>query len=1588
MFSRAVRITFFANLLALAAISAALASPGSLDYTYGTNGLVKTDFSLVDEGAAVAVYQSGTYAGKTVVAGTVAPEDNSWNKFAVARYNIDGSLDTGFGTGGMATIALTAGGYDRASAVLIQNDDKIVVVGQANNGLQIGLVRYNADGTLDTGFGIGGVVRQVIGTSYGSWSGAVLQGDGNIAVVGQVQDSTYPDYIHSDLVRFNSAGAYINTWQTDFASTWSYEISPGVYQDFVSYEGFSAVAAQSDGKLVAVGYANTKTGQAATMTAARFLANGGLDASFGSGGKTTVSFSTDNSDYASGVAIQGDGSIVIGGRAGVSGGGNVFALARLTSSGTLDTAFNGTGKATIDAGGANEANALAIQSDGKILLAGYTTNFGVARFNTNGTSDTSFGTNGVATVDFGSDDRAYGMALQADGKIILAGWSGDDGTGRDFALARLNSQSTAMLYGSSTVSQNTDVISPGSTGDIIRIAVTTGGDLSPLSATSFTCSTSGTTSTADISGARLYYTGTSPAFSTATPFGSAVSSPSGSFTITGSQTLAEGTNYFWLAYTVSPSATTGNVLDADCTSITVGGTARTPTVTAPAGSRQIFNVLAIYDVGSHVPENNGGTNYLTTNFVAPGMTASNLTAGTGLTEDQYYTDTGLYVYTNWTTSSTPDPNQYFQVTITPYAAKQVTYDKLTFTVVADNYDGTPPYYGPTTIDLRYSTDNFVSSNVLLKTLTWTPSDVFEQKTFTDVDISAVGTRSGPVTFRWYGYKQNASADSTSSMGFANWVSGTSGASGTGSNIIFKGTVTSTVTPPAITKGFGAAAIPLNGTTTLTFNITNPDASVTQTGLAFSDNLPAGLVVASTPNLSNSCGGTATAVGGSSGVSLSGANLAPGASCTVSVDMQGTSAGVKNNSVQVTSANGGTGNTSNASIKVISPPTITKVFGAASVPLNGATSLTFTINNPNSTTALNGIGFTDTLPAGLIISTPNGLTGSCGSGTITATQGTGVLSLTGGTLGASGSCTFSVNVTGTAAGTQNNTTGSVTSTEGGTGGTASASIVVGAPPSIAMAFNPASIAPGETSQLTFTITNPAANTAAATGVAFTDTLPAGMVVATPNGLANSCGGTATATAGSGSISLTAGNIGINSSCTVTVNVTAQGGQYTNITGTVSSTNGGTGNTATANLSATQAPAITSANNSTFTIGTAGTFTVTATGYPAPTITESGTLPQGVTFSAGVLSGTPAIGTAKTYNITFTAHNSSGADATQNFTLTVAFDPGNPVLTLSTLSDGAVTTNPVLNISGAVTGPNGIQSLTINGVQITFSSDGGFSFPVQLDLGANTITIVATDNAGHQSTSTRHITLTPTAPAITFISPADGSTTNQNSTTVTGTTTAGSTVDASVNGGAAQAAAVNGTDFSITVSLASGLNTIEATATNAGVSSSAKLTIISNTTGPDLAITSPAVDVVTADQALTITGTVTTSTPSVTVSIDVDGQTYTPAVAGGAFQQQFTLSAEKNYSIVATATDANSNAAAARRNVIYSLTASGDINCDGKIDVADALMAMKASVNLVTPTADQLKRGDVAPLVNAVPEPDGKIDIEDAILILRKAVGLGW
>ncbi|HXM51120.1 MAG TPA: Ig-like domain repeat protein, partial [Pyrinomonadaceae bacterium] len=263
-------------------------------------------------------------------------------------------------------------------------------------------------------------------------------------------------------------------------------------------------------------------------------------------------------------------------------------------------------------------------------------------------------------------------------------------------------------------------------------------------------------------------------------------------------------------------------------------------------------------------------------------------------------------------------------------------------------------------------------------------------------------------------------------------------------------------PPTISKLFLPDTVAPDGTTLLSLTISNPNSdpnpNLTLTGISFTDNLPTGLVIALPNELSSDCGGTVTALPGSSSISLSDGTLAPGApdalhpgksipqapanpaqgTCFITVKVRAPfTLGVLNNTTQPISANEtGPGATSNtASLTVVtppSPPTIAKGFGAASIPLNGVASLTFTFTNPNSNVTLMNISASDTLPAGLVIANPNVLAGSC-LADISANPGSNMIAITALTLSPSSSCSFSVNVNGTSAGTKNNISQNVTAT---------------------------------------------------------------------------------------------------------------------------------------------------------------------------------------------------------------------------------------------------------------------------------------------------------------------------------------------------------------------------------------------------------------------------------------------------------------------------------------------------------------------------------------------------------------------------------
>ncbi|MCX6257466.1 MAG: GEVED domain-containing protein, partial [Bacteroidia bacterium] len=238
-----------------------------------------------------------------------------------------------------------------------------------------------------------------------------------------------------------------------------------------------------------------------------------------------------------------------------------------------------------------------------------------------------------------------------------------------------------MTYTSSTTTQNTAIVGIGEqNAQIIGLQVVTTGVTSPLSTTSITFNTNGTTIASDISNARAYYTGTSSTFATTTQFGSAVVNPGGSFSINGTVILSTGINYFWLTYDISPTASTGDLIDAECTSVTVVCTAYTPTITAPTGNRVVagmsFSSCTTTQTSGNVivgtPNANViGFQIVTTGFNAAGFNATSFTFNTNGTTSLNDISNARVYYTG-TTPTYSATNQFGTLVANPGGSFTIT----------------------------------------------------------------------------------------------------------------------------------------------------------------------------------------------------------------------------------------------------------------------------------------------------------------------------------------------------------------------------------------------------------------------------------------------------------------------------------------------------------------------------------------------------------------------------------------------------------------------------------------------------------------------------------------------------------------------------------------------------------------------------------------------------------------------------------------------------------------------------------------------------------------------------------------------------
>ena len=340
-----------------------------------------------------------------------------------------GALDTTFGSAATGKVITAMGtGNDNANGMAIQPDGRIVLAGGCINGANndFCIARYNVDGTLDTTFNTTGKVLSAIGASDDIASSAVIQPDGKIVLAGYCFNGANQDFC---VARYTAAGALDTTFNTT-----GFVITPiGSSDDYAS-----SVALQPDGKIVVAGYCFVSP--AYDFCAARYTASGALDTTFNSTGKIITPVGSGN-DVANSVAVQVDGKIVVAGYC-ASGGNQDFCLVRYTASGELDTTLSGTGRLVTAIGANNDyANRVAIQPDGKIVAAGYCYNAGangvcVARFNANGSFDTTFNGSGkVFTAVNSINDDAASLVIQSDGKILTAGTC-LNGSNSDFCVVR------------------------------------------------------------------------------------------------------------------------------------------------------------------------------------------------------------------------------------------------------------------------------------------------------------------------------------------------------------------------------------------------------------------------------------------------------------------------------------------------------------------------------------------------------------------------------------------------------------------------------------------------------------------------------------------------------------------------------------------------------------------------------------------------------------------------------------------------------------------------------------------------------------------------------------------------------------------------------------------------------------------------------------------------------------------------------------------------------------------------------------------------------------------------------------------------
>jgi uncharacterized delta-60 repeat protein len=396
------------------------AMPGDLDPTFGEGGKVVNDFGGHTEITALAIQKDG----KILAAGNAG-----WGaSFIVVRYHTDGTLDTSFGTGGAVYTGFSSDSDidSLCTSMAIDSNGRIVLAGKLGDyfGDDFVVARYESNGTLDTTFGTDGAAITAIADGEGA-EGLLIQPDGKLVLTGlQVGGGGS----HMVVLRHNTDGTLDGTFGNGGIA--SAHFADYTYRSPV--EGTGSSTLQQDGKIVAAGSVNQ------TAVVVRFNPDGTLDKPFTKNGVPLVP-SSSTKLIKPVVALQTDGEIVVAGTLEATWDDGLDGIASLSRFGSTG---NRLGHAE-DLPALNSARAVATDRRGAILVAGHIyrdglPRFAVTRLNKDGSADPTFGKRGNVTTSFGdSFDTASSIAIQADGKIIVAGKVKLPGSDRGgFALAR------------------------------------------------------------------------------------------------------------------------------------------------------------------------------------------------------------------------------------------------------------------------------------------------------------------------------------------------------------------------------------------------------------------------------------------------------------------------------------------------------------------------------------------------------------------------------------------------------------------------------------------------------------------------------------------------------------------------------------------------------------------------------------------------------------------------------------------------------------------------------------------------------------------------------------------------------------------------------------------------------------------------------------------------------------------------------------------------------------------------------------------------------------------------------------------------